>query len=458
MYIDILSQEPEASLDRLRNGFAGTSYEPRFFQISQYTQEPSGAYQQKVLYVSARKRREVSALVEQHNLVFNLLICDSERVLRDKPLISRCAAILMLPADATTLDEALSDALSSCDEGSDLLALAMNYVGDSLSVRRLLRLVERVSRYDAPVLVNGETGTGKEIVARGIHYESMRRDYSFVPVNCGALTDDLLISELFGHEPGAFTDAKRQRVGLVAQASQGTLFLDEVDALSIKAQTAILRFIQDQEYRPLGSEAVLRSDVRIICATNRDLSAMVAAGQFREDLYYRLKILDVRTPALRERREDIPLLIQHFMEQICRKYQERAKALHPITEQWMTQDYNWPGNVRELENYLHRVFILSLGRTIYVPEVMGAPLVMKGDHIRPSPEVPATLGRFQEAKAVSISRFEREYLKNLMQFTHGNVSEAARISGKERRALGRLLKKHGIISALYKAAIPPNTN
>lgn len=408
----------------------------------------------KILFLADDNARHVADKITELNLVFDLLIARSSKALGCLDLLARCGAILVGPWDQETLSETLVETLlPEAEAGSIPSALSLNFIGSSEPVQNLIRVIDRVARYDAPVLVSGETGTGKELVARGIHYESKRRDFPFVPVNCGALTDELLISELFGHEPGAFTDAKKHHVGLVEQASQGTLFLDEVDSLTLKAQSSLLRFLQDQEYRPLGSEKVLRSDVRIICATNRDLSRQVEKGDFREDLFYRLKILDVNTPSLRDRRGDIALLINHFLVDISRKYGERKKLLHPLTENWMVNDYSWPGNVRELENYIHRIFILSKGKTIYVPEVLGLPVNLKMIETKKSPECNHQIGLFQEEKAMHIIRFERDYLATLMQHAAGNVSEAARIAGKERRALGKLLKKHGIDYQVYRKQV-----
>lgn len=427
-------------------------FSPNFLPLCELAEVPVEAYP-KILFLANDNAASVASTVSELNLVFDLLIAQSSKVLGCLNLLERCGSVLIAPWDQDTLSETLVEILlPQVESDSVLSALALNYIGQSEPVKNLIRVIDRVAKYDAPVLVTGETGTGKELVARGIHYESKRRDFPFVPVNCGALTDELLISELFGHEPGAFTDAKKHHTGLVEQASQGTLFLDEVDSLTLKAQSSLLRFLQDQEYRPLGSEKVLRSDVRIICATNRDLFRQVEKGNFREDLFYRLKILDVNTPSLRDRRKDIALLLNHFLVEISRKYGERKKVLHPLTEKWMINEYDWPGNVRELENYVHRIFILSKGKTIYVPEVLGLPLNLKMISSQKLEKDTQQIGLFQEEKAMHIIQFERDYLATLMQHASGNVSEAARIAGKERRALGKLLKKHGIDYQVYRKA------
>ena len=450
MIIEIASIEVDPAGLSLFKGLAAAVFDFEFVDLGQVTDDSSS--RPRILYVAAKDLKAVEQQVASASLMFDLVVCTSEQVLSYTGLLSHCAAVLVGPDDSETLADAITGTVVESEQAPGLSTLTLNFIGESEPVNALMKVIDRVAQYDAPVLISGETGTGKELIARGIHYESMRRDYPFVPVNCGALNDELLLSELFGYEQGAFTDAKHQHAGLVAQASDGSLFLDEVDSLSLKAQTALLRFLQDQEYRPLGSEKVLRSNVRIICATNRELSTLVDRGEFREDLYYRLRILDVALPALRERREDIPLLIDFFQDAVSRKYGEPKKQLHPLTERWMVNEYSWPGNVRELENYLHRIFILSEGNTIYVPEVMGHPLNIKVSGRSKRAQTKVDLGKFQDEKAFCINQFERDYLSNLMSFSDGNVSRAARIAGKERRALGRLLKKHGIDSSNYRRA------
>ncbi|MBI3897246.1 MAG: sigma-54-dependent Fis family transcriptional regulator [Gammaproteobacteria bacterium] len=303
-----------------------------------------------------------------------------------------------------------------------------------------------VAGYDAPVLIKGETGTGKELVARAIHYSSPRRDQPFVPVNCGALNDELLLAELFGYERGAFTDAKRSHRGLVAQAKGGVLFLDEVDCLSPKGQAALLRFLQEQEYRPLGAETVYRSDVRVIAATNKNLETLIAQGQFREDLYYRVHLLDLELPPLRFRDHDVAVLAEHFLQKLSQRYGAPLKRLHPLTLQWMKQ-YAWPGNVRELENYLYRLFVLCKGPIICAPQVKGDPVPYAS--LQPPLQDEGTPRAFRDEKNRALQEFERSYLHKAMQAAYGNVSLAARRAGKERRAFRRLLKKHGIDRLRY---------
>jgi two-component system, NtrC family, response regulator GlrR len=314
--------------------------------------------------------------------------------------------------------------------------MAERIVGKSAAHAELLAQIRRVAASDAPALIEGETGSGKEVAARCIHYGGARRRGPFVPVNCGALPDSLIESELFGHERGAFTDARQSRRGLVAEASGGTLFLDEVDALSPKAQVTLLRFLQDQRYRPVGTAREHSTDVRLIAAANRPLEAGVDHGEFRADLLYRLKILYLLMPPLRERGDDVLLLAQHFVRVFAGKYGLSEKPLHAHAIAWL-RGSRWPGNVRELENWVHREFLMCDGSEI------GAHLPAPGADACASAALNA-LACFRTAKAEAVRRFECEYLQRALREAQGNVSQAARLAGKERRAFGKLLKKHGI--------------
>lgn len=349
--------------------------------------------------------------------------------------------ILAAPYSDETLNRQLQVVGSQARLDQDVVALlSFNLIGDSSCMQRLLRRIARVARYEAPVLIEGETGTGKEIVARSVHYASRRESSPFVSVNCGGMTDELLLSELFGHAKGAFTDARTHRKGLVNEAEGGTLFLDEVDSLSVKAQKSLLRFLQENEFRAVGSNVVECSDVRIVCATNRDLREVAEKGEFRQDLYYRLHVLELRVPALRERSEDIPQLVSHFLSRFSAEYQEPEKCLHPESLSWM-QEYTWPGNVRQLENFLHRIFILNPGPMLCIPrnEIEQKEQSSEANRLPRISE-----GPFQEAKKRMMSYFEREYLRRVLSATSGNVSQAARLAGQDRRALSRLMKKHGV--------------
>ena len=323
------------------------------------------------------------------------------------------------------------------EEFSDL-----SMIGKSDQFVSILILIKKIARYNAPTLINGETGTGKEMAARAIHYLGARRDAPFIPVNCGAIPDNLLENELFGHEKGAYTDAKEAQPGIVQIANGGTLFLDEIDTLSQKAQVALLRLIQEKEYRPLGSKTVKHADIRIIAATNKDLEQLSAAHLFRKDLIFRLNVLNITMPPLHNRVEDIEILASHLLKKISQQYEQPIKQLHKNTLAWM-KSYSWPGNVRELENVLHREFLLSEGAML---KFKFADTQHKERRNGLSGRRVATFNKydFNHAKAYAIATFERSYLCWLLATTQGNISKAARKTGKERRALGKLLKKHNI--------------
>ena len=239
-------------------------------------------------------------------------------------------------------------------------------VGHSAALRRVLHQVEIVAPTEATVLITGETGTGKELIARAIHHLSQRRGRAFVKLNCAAIPTGLLESELFGHEKGAFTGAVTQRIGRFELANQGTIFLDEIGELPLEVQPKLLRVLQDQEFERLGSSRTLRTDARLIAATNRDLSAMVEAQTFRADLFYRVNVFPVQVPPLRERPDDIPLLVRHFVQQFARRMHKPIETIPTDTMQAFLQ-YPWPGNIRELQNILERAVILSPGPVLQVP-------------------------------------------------------------------------------------------
>ena len=326
--------------------------------------------------------------------------------------------------------------------------IELNLVGSSPVFRKALTFIKNCANCDAPVLIEGETGSGKEMVARATHYLSARRDYPFIPVNCGAIPDNLIENELFGHEKGAYTDAKQCQSGLIAEANDGTLFLDEIETLSIKGQVALLRFIEDQKIKPLGGKAYRKVNVRIISASNAPISELVKQGLFRQDLLFRLNLLQLRLPPLRERIPDIQCLAEYFMQKFRKQYQTPHKKLCPDTVEWMNH-YQWPGNVRELENFIQRKFLLDV-----------EPDFEEIENNQQSTERRKFIDRrvifdlslsFTAAKHSTITRFEQGYLAYLMERTSGNVSQAANMAQKERRALGKLLKKNNIDPAQYRA-------
>jgi two-component system, NtrC family, response regulator GlrR len=320
-------------------------------------------------------------------------------------------------------------------------------VGKSIAFLKMTALIAKIADCDAPVLLEGETGTGKELVARAIHYQGKRRDQPFVPVNCGAIPDLLIENELFGHRKGAFTDARVDQPGLIAHARSGTLFLDEVDALSPKGQVTLLRFLQDQHYRPLGERREQATDVRIIAASNAGLGALAEAGQFRRDLLYRLKILFLEVPPLRERPGDSVLLAEHFARVGSQRFGKPSITLDPATLAWI-ETYAWPGNIRELENWVYRQVLLADDPVIHLNPI-DAP---RGDRRRADRrrrELDAL--DYVTAKAKVLEDFEKQFLASVLAKAQGNVTAAAQLAGTERRYLGKLLKKRGLDKTHYHA-------
>lgn len=318
----------------------------------------------------------------------------------------------------------------------------IHFIGNSHTFLKTLKKVKKLSKYNVTTLIEGETGTGKDLVARTIHQLSQKSNGPFVAVNCGAIPEGLFENELFGHQKGAFTNAYSKQIGLVEQANGGTLFLDEVDTLNYKGQMALLRFLQDGRYKPLGNESFSIADVRIIAATNSNLICKIKKQEFREDLFYRLRILDIQIPPLRERGNDAQILAQHFIGIYKKLYNQPSKFLDPKFIKWINK-HNWPGNVRELENLIHREFILSEDDNIGLCAFINGENNKTGISHKMESFI-STERDFKSVKAEVISIFEKEYLKRILSESNGNVTLAAKRSGKERRALGKLLKKHRI--------------
>lgn len=314
--------------------------------------------------------------------------------------------------------------------------LRSNLLGSSPQFAHALAQIRRIARFNVTVLIGGETGTGKELAARAVHYLSERAAQPFIPVNCGALAESLVESELFGHERGAFTDAKTASAGLIAEAHGGTLFLDEIDTLPSKAQAALLRFLQDRTYRRVGGAQPRQADVRLIAASNADLDALVEVRQFRRDLLYRLKVLPLVLPPLRERGNDVVELAQAFLARLNQDYRGFTPAKHFHRDMLdALRRHNWPGNVRELEHFVQREFLLCEGR-----ELRGDP---QGGAADPTPacEQPA----FKQAKARAIADFERSYVASAMVRAGGNIAHAARMAGQDRSAFSKLVRKYRIL-------------
>ncbi len=305
-------------------------------------------------------------------------------------------------------------------------------LGDSLPMRRLREEIVRVATSTATVLVQGESGTGKELVARRLHHLSERARAPFVRVNCAAIPEELIESELFGHEKGSFTGAHRRQVGKFVQADGGTIFLDEVGDMSLKTQAKVLRVLQDGEVEPVGAGKPFRVDVRIIAATNKDLTAEVQAGRFREDLYYRLAVVLLNTPPLREHAEDIPLLVEHFTAEFCEEYNRRFKRWSPEVLDRLTR-YSWPGNVRELRNVVERAVIMELDDTIRNADLIPSPGAGATDRLL---EIP-NLAEFQRES-------ERLYILHHLERNNWNVAATARAIGTPRSNLYKKMQAYDI--------------
>ena len=369
----------------------------------------------------------------------------------DQRIVTACHEVATWPCSKQELDFRMRKLTARCCEGQELdhsLFIKMNILGNSPAFLKVLDKVCKITMCDVPVFIDGETGTGKELVARAIHYLSTRKGNPFVAANCGAFPDQLIENELYGHDKGAYTDAREPRDGIVAQAEGGTLFLDEIETLSPKGQITLLRFLEELQYRPLGGKSAKTANLRIISATNEPITQLVEQGVFRKDLYYRLNIMNVFLPPLRERAGDIKLLAEYFVRRYQVQYDQPDKELHPDTLEGM-QYYDWPGNVRELENLIHREFLLATGNIISIKE-FGSDILERRSN--------RTDRRFQNlfrqslgsAKTQLINEFERQYLSSALDRANGNISKAARLAGKERRTFTRLLEKHAIDCAQYK--------
>lgn len=317
-----------------------------------------------------------------------------------------------------------------------------NLIGASKCFNEVIDHLLLFARTDVTILIEGETGTGKELAARAAHEFSDRKGKPFIPVNCGALPGELAESELFGCERGAYTDAKQARRGLVMEANNGTLFLDEVEAMPLRVQIALLRFLQDHSFRPVGSTATQYSNVRVIAATNIPLEDLEKNTVFRSDLIFRLKVLSVHLPPLRERGDDVLILAKTFLHRYSKQYSIPEPTISIETASWFKR-YHWPGNVRELENVLLRGMFLCKGRMLDIPPPDRCIAKIEGNHI--SPDL-----NFSDAKAAVIANFELRYLTNVLHHADGNVTQAARIAGTERSAFRKLLRRNNLTADPYR--------
>ena len=349
--------------------------------------------------------------------------------LRDSEVLVRIRRLLNQVRQERKTQQALTEKLGL----QQLLGTSESFVAE-------INKIPVVARSDISVLISGETGTGKEMVGRAIHYLSPRAGKPFVPVNCGAIPTELLENELFGHERGAFTGAGGSRAGLIQEAENGTLFLDEVDCLPLMAQVKLLRFLQEKEFRPLGSTKVCKGEVRIVAASNANLQDAIAAGTLRRDLYYRLNVVPIVLPPLRERSGDVLVLARHFLAKYAAALKSPARSFSPEAERKLML-YSWPGNVRELEHVIERVVVLCSEKVIQESHI-----------VMPGESNSATALSFQEMKANVISEFEMKYIRNLLIAYKGNISRAAEAAQKERRTFWQLVRKHKIDVQQFKVS------
>jgi two-component system, NtrC family, response regulator AtoC len=316
-------------------------------------------------------------------------------------------------------------------------------LGGSPALRDVVELIRRVADSDATVLVTGESGTGKELISRAVHDLGPRKDKPFVAINCAAVPAGLIESELFGHLKGAFTDAKRSRPGLFAQAAGGTVFLDEIGELPMEMQPKLLRVLQERKVRPVGGEEETPIDCRVVCATNRDLEGEVEAGRFREDLFYRVNVVGIRVPPLRERGSDVLVLANHFATQIAERTGRPVLGISPEAGRRML-DYDWPGNVRELENCIERAVALCRGVEIAVDDLP--------EKVRAHQPTRMIVGGDDASDLVTLAEMEQRYVRKVLAAVNGNKSQAARVLGIDRRSLYRRLESRSDDSSAATSA------
>ncbi len=311
-------------------------------------------------------------------------------------------------------------------------------IGQSPAMQALYRIIRRVSKTDSTVLVTGESGTGKELIANAIHYNGSRRDMPFVPINCGAIPEELLESELFGHEKGAFTGALKERRGRFELAHKGTVFLDEIGEMSPKLQVKLLRFLQETKFQRIGGTKTIEVDVRILAATNKDLEKAVADSEFREDLFYRLNVIPIHVPPLREREGDVPLLIRHFLRQHCRKKDIPQKKMSKGAVESL-QMYEWPGNVRELENVIERLVILTDGDEIEISDLPKRMQIPRQAEI-----AKIEFGEEGINLKDTLDELENRLILDALQKASGVKNKAAKLLGLNRTTLIEKMKKKQI--------------
>ncbi|MFQ3234884.1 MAG: DNA-binding NtrC family response regulator [Paraglaciecola sp.] len=429
-----------------------TTLEPESFGPSQPDNRP---HIWIVLLKNIQQLKTFSPRYTSINEAILFLLCDAEI---DNSTIHSTA--WLDPTQFIDLSSDLEQALSTCEQSilqkNPQMALCnkngllndMNFLGQSAAFKRLIKRIELVAKGNDTVLIEGATGSGKELTARAIHYLSQRCGGPFIPINCGGFNDDLILSELFGHEKGSFTGADKSTHGLLELADGGTIFLDEVDSLSSKAQVAMLRYLQDQEIRKVGGHKIKRVDVRVLSASNRSIKQLVKKGLFREDLMYRLDVLNITLPALKKRQADLLLLSQFFLAKLAVQHNDNVMVFSKATMDGMIA-YDWPGNIRELENFVKRAYLMNIGKIIHRPFIWQSFDELEEGEDQTSSHCAKVLDTFQNEKHIIVSKFEKDYLHRILLSNKGNVSRAASMANKERRAFCRLMQKYGLQREQY---------
>jgi len=333
------------------------------------------------------------------------------------------------------VEEVMTLALKAVEQEKWLEEIGFdNIIGKSKKIREIFKIIEKVSENDATILISGESGTGKELVARAVHFNSPRKQKPFIPINCAGIPENLLESELFGHEKGAFTDAVGQKLGMLELASEGTLFLDEISSLRLEMQAKLLRALEEKEIRRVGGTKIIKVDVRIVSATNINLKKAVEEGKFRQDLYYRLNVVPIQLPSLRERKEDIPLLIEYFLQRYNQFFRKKIEGLTKEAMEYLIQ-YDWPGNIRELKNVIERLVALSDGGVI-TPKELPFDIFIKSSLTREF----LSEGGLKEASR----DFHKQYIEAVLERVGGSQVKAAKILGVHRNTLINKMKELGL--------------
>ena len=454
----LVVEENEAVAGRLRETLTQKGHEVAWVEPSQTLERAEQTYFDLVFLGWEQNSHQPEKIL---SLLLSLFPETLVLVTSPKPSVAEAVKALRLgafnflpqklPSNSllSAVDEALAFRRLSRENGERRLRLRRKYdvdniVGQSAPMQEVFRLIHKVADTDATVMVLGESGTGKELVARAIHAQSSRREGPLVPVNCGAIPEDLLESELFGHEKGAFTGAIKTRLGRFELAENGTVFLDEIGDMSPLLQVKLLRVLQEHQFERIGGTKTISADIRIIAATHQDLAQRVEEGRFREDLYYRLNVIPILVPPLRDRRSDIKLLCQHFLKRLSKQKGLEQKQLHPVVEECLLR-YRWPGNVRELENLLERMVILAEGDIILTEDL---PPRFDGSATGPAPTappegVPHTVEVPEEGLNLkaTLDDIETRIIIEALERTGWVKNQAAALLGLNRTTLVEKIKK-----------------